>query len=373
MLFILSKYRFTLLLILISLIGGCARRHGDFSADYFPTVDAPALSIAMQQPEIIVSVSPVRQTMQIGGSIPALVGAGISAIQDDRYGIQIRDALAGFDSNERFKQLLRDAVAAHLDRVPGQVQPFSTSAGFHTLRDARDARLEGLKKSGYDLLLDFDLSYGIYGPEGLLAARIVGHISDIDTGKVLWSNTITAYSLDLFADMKWRDPMQRITPSLLSPRFSSAEDAVTKWTKDGGAPLKASLEEVMHRAIAAVFTDLGFEDNFDGAYTLGVHAYLNKAYGEAEALLSRACALDPDHREASNALALAKAANNATDEALTIAQDLAAKNPEYLPSQYNIAWFYAVLLNDAQGARPYYEKAIALGASPSRRLKKAMN
>jgi len=39
---------------------------------------------------------------------------------------------------------------------------------------------------------------------------------------------------------------------------------------------------------------------------------------------------------------------------------------------YNLAWWYAIDMNTPEKARPYFDKAIDLGASPGRRLEKAM-
>lgn len=361
-----------LLIAAIGLAAGCATTKSDFNAETLAASRAPAMSVAIQQPDIIVAVSPVRQTMQIGGSIPTLLGAGISAIQDGRYAVRIRETLNGYDGNAFFESRLRERMNQTTGRDIIRVQPFSTAAGYHNAREARQARLDGLRRGGADLVLDFDLSYGIYGPEGLLATRIEGETTDLQTGKTLWRNTISTYSMDVYADMRWRDPMQRMSPTLLSPRFTSAEDAVNQWTGDGGARLKQHFEQSVERAIAAVLTDLGLKETAEGHYVLGMQALLAKEYAAAEAYLARARELAPQLPEAGNALAVAKARNKNPEEAVRIAEAVALEHPDYLPAQYNLAWFYAVELNNPEKGRPYFDKAVSLGASPGRKLEKAM-
>lgn len=158
----------------------------------------------------------------------------------------------------------------------------------------------------------------------------------------------------------------------LSPRFTSAEDAVNQWTDDGGARLKQHFEQSVERAIAAVLTDLGLEETAEGRYVLGMQALLEKEYAAAEAYLARARELAPQLPEAGNALAVAKARNKNPEEAVQIAEAVALEHPDYLPAQYNLAWFYAVELNNPEKGRPYFDKAVSLGASPGRKLEKAM-
>ena len=60
------------------------------------TAVSPAYSVALPQPDMIVAVSPVRQTMQIGGSIPPC-WERISAIQDAHNASEIHSVLSGYD------------------------------------------------------------------------------------------------------------------------------------------------------------------------------------------------------------------------------------------------------------------------------------
>ena len=353
-------------------LAGCATTTSSLDADIAGNAQRPGCSTAIQQPNIIVAVSPVRQTLQVGGTIPTLLGAGISAVQDSHYRERILQALDGYDCSKVFDTHLREALGKHVGGKLERVEPFNTAAGFANERAAQEARLEGLGKSGFDLVFDFDLSYGIYGAEGLLAIRLDGKVTEVASGKVLWRNTVTTYSLDLYADLRWRDPMKRMTPNLMSPRLSKAEDAIEQWTADGGAHLKQCFEQSVTSTVAAALTDMGLEDSPEGHYVLGVQAFLNGDHETAAAHLARANALAPERPEVLNALALTKARDGRLDEAVQIATPLAAAQQDYLPVHYNLAWWLAVEQKNPEAARPYYDRAIALGASPGRRLEKAM-
>ena len=368
-----QRFKPCILLLAAVALAGCAASRSDLDPDVLTAADRTAYSVALQQPDLIVAVSPVRQTMQIGGSIPTILGAGISAIQDNQYGERIRGVLDGYDSNEYFMSRTRQRMAEALGPNAIAVMPARTSAGYHNARDARQARVDGLRRQDFDLALDLDLTYGVYGPEGLLATRIVGALTDLHSGRVLWRNTISAYSLELYADMhRWRDPMERMTPSYFSPRLSTADNAVEQWTADGGARLKQRFETSVNDTIAAVLTDMGLEESVEGRYVLGVQALLGRDYEAAETHLSRAFELDPNLVDAGNGLAIAKARANRLDEAVALAGRLADGAPDYLPLQYNLAWWHAVEMNNPDRARPYYDKAVQLGATPSRRLERAM-
>jgi len=356
----------------LMLLAGCTAVRPGFEPALLQTAASPAYSIAVPQSEMVVAVSPVRQTMQIGGSIPALLGAGISAIQDARNASRIHEVLGGYGCGAFFERQLRASLEEQADAPLHQVKPFSTAAGYHNARDAREARMDGLRKSAHGLVLDFDLSYGIYGAEGLLATRIRGEATDTESGKVLWRNTITRYSLDLYADTRWRDPMERMAPSYFSPRFFTAEDAVSQWTSDGGAHLKRCFEKSVMDTVAAVLTDMGLEESAEGHYVLGMQDTLEGRHEAAVEHFSRAVALAPEMVEAGNGLALAQAKNGRMEAALASAETLAAAHPDYLPVQYNLAWWYAVEMKSPEKARSYFDRAVALGASPGRRLEKAM-
>lgn len=332
----------------------------------------PAVSLALQQPDIVVAVSPVRQTMQIGGSIPTLLGAGISAVQDNSYAVRVRQALGDYDPCAVLLEKMKAQIAEGFVQEVTQVAPQGTAAGFANMREARKARLGGLQYNGYDILLDLDLSFGIYGPQGILAVKAKGELFDVQKGRLLWRNEVVSYSVDLFADVRWRDPMQRMTPNITAPRFSVEGDAISRWVPDGGAPLRAGLEAAVDNVASALLADLGLKESAEGLYTLGAYRLLNKKYEAAAENFRRAVELKPDMQDAVNGMALALAKNQQLDEAIALAQKLVEAYPDYMPGHYNLAWWYATEKKDAERACTHYEKALELGVSPSNRMKRKM-
>ncbi len=128
----------------------------------------------------------------------------------------------------------------------------------------------------------------------------------------------------------------------------------------------------MDALVAAVLTDLGLVESAEGAYTLAAHLLLRRRHAEAAEQFQRALALAPDCAASGNGLALTLARNKQLDAALELAEKVAAANPDYMPIHYNLAWWHGVEKKAPETARPYYERALELGASPGRRLKRAM-
>ncbi len=354
------------------ILAGCSTARHRHDPEQVRNTPRPAYSLHMQQTDMVVAVSPVRQTMQIGGRIPAVLGAGVSAVQDNRHAVALREAVGEYDPGEVFKERTTQAVEDHFANEITRILPQGTSAGFANAREARAARLAGLRRTGYDMVLDLDLTFGIYGPEGILAAQIAGTLTDVPSGRVQWRNEIAWYSTELFADIRWRDPMERMVPNYFSPRFSSDRDAVDQWTREDGKHLRTTFEEAVDGVTAAILTDLGLQETPEGLYTLGVHHLLNGREPEAAAAFVRTLELAPEMYAARNGLVVALIRDDQADTALTHAKKLVEAAPDYMPGHYNLAWCYAVEKNAPEKARPHYERAVALGASPSRRLERAM-
>ena len=368
-----TQYIYVAILCLFALVSvGCSATRHSHDPEQVRTATRPALSLAMQQPDIVVAVSPVRQTMQIGGSIPTVLGAGISAVQDGQHAEAVKAALGDYDMRSVFIEGVERAMARQFGGEIERIPPQGTSAGYANAREARDARLTGLRRAGYDVVIDIDLSFGVYGPEGILAVKAAGELIDVPSGRAQWRNEIAWYSTELFADVRWRDPMQRATPNIMSPRFSIGEDAVGQWTRNNAEPLRTAFERAVEYLAAAILADLGLEETPEGLYTLGAYQLLNRRYPQAAEAFTRAIDLAPDMRDAANGLSVALAGNGQVEEAVALAEEIADAAPDYLPAQYNLAWWHAVEQQDPAQARPYYEKALALGAAPSRRLERAM-
>lgn len=357
-----SVFLGTMALLCIGMFG-CSSARYRHDPEVVRNTPRPAFSLALQQPDIIVAVSPVRQTMQIGGNIPMLLGAGISAVQDDKYGIRVREALGDYDPCAVFLERMHQRVDQGFNQDLQQVAPQGTAAGFANMREAQKARLAGLRYSGYDTVLDLELSFGIYGPQGILAVKAAGELFDVQTGRLLWRNEVASYSVELFADMKWRDPTRRMKSNITAPRFSVEEDAVSQWIPENAAPLRTAFEQAVDAVGAAILTDLGLQESPEGLYTLGAYLVLNKKYEDAEEKFTRALELEPDMARAMNGLSVTLANKEQIDEAIALAEKLVDAHPEYMPGQYNLAWWRSMEKKDGAFTIPHYDKALSLGVS----------
>ena len=351
---------------------GCSTSRSRHDPEAVHNTPHPVFSMAMQQQDITVAVSPVRQTMQIGGSITTLLGAGISAVQDNQYSVRVREALGDYDPCAVFREKMEQHIAQGFNQELAQVAPQGTSAGLADAREARKVRLNGLRQKGYDTTLDLELSFGLYGPQGILAVKVAGELFDVQAGRLLWRNEVAWYSVELFADLRWSDPMQRMMPNITAPRLSVAGDAISQWTPENAAPLRVAFEEAVDAVSAAILADLGLKETPDGLHTLGAYLLLNGKNAAAAEKFTRALELAPDMPESVNGLAVALAKNKQLDEAITLSEKLVEVHPDYMPGQYNLAWWYAVEKKNPELARPHYEKALALGVSPSRRIEKSI-
>lgn len=357
-----AVFLFTLALLCIGMIG-CSSARSRHDPEVVRNVPHPAFSLALQQPDIIVAVSPVRQTMQIGGNIPMLLGAGISAVQDDKYGLRVREALGDYDPCVVLLDRMKQRIAQGFHQDLQQVAPQGTAAGFANMREAQEARLEGLRSSGYDTVLDLELRFGIYGPQGILVVKAAGELFDVQTGRLLWRNEVASYSVELLADMKWRDPMQRMKSSITALRFSAEDDAISQWLPENAAPLRAAFEKAVDAVSAAILTDLGLQETPEGLYALGAYLLLDKEFEAAEEKFTRAIELAPNMAEAMNGLAVTLANTQRVEEAIALAEKLVDAHPDYAPGQYNLALWQALENEDTASIFPQYEKALNFGAS----------
>jgi len=368
---IVKKNCFLLMAATVLLVSGCSARRPLAHSDILQQYERPAVSLSIPQEKITVAVSPVRQTLQIGGTMTAVLGAGISALQDGHYARRIEEVLGEYD----FGKVLADRLTAALEQVfPSPAKAIGapgSTAGFHSIQAARKARLQGLQKRGFDAVLDLESLYGIYGAEGWLAIRLKGELIDLKTGKRLWRNDITAYTLDLYEGRRWRDPMERLSPNLMSPRFSSDRDAVEQWLRNDGEALRRAFELAAAQLAEAFLCDLGAGESAGGYALLGTNAFLDGKYEASLSYFRRARALAPEDPAIANGLVLALFHTGAREQALSLAESALATAPDYLPLCYNLAWWYGVVLKQPEPGQRYYDQSLSLGAHPARRLKRA--
>jgi tetratricopeptide (TPR) repeat protein len=357
---------------LVTFLAGCATTASN-GVSSLPEAQKVAWSLDANQDEMLVSVSPARQSLQIAGTTGLVVGSGISAVVNDKYRRIVREALTGYEPGalfeERLAARLNEAMGPELERVP----PLGSTAGYSNKREAQEARLEGIgKNSGADALLNLDMTYGIFGYEGILVAKLDGRLLSVPNGRAFWEDTIVASTQPVFAGDGLSDPTKQFGPDLGNLRLTVAEGAVEQWTANQGAELKHRYEDAVEGAVSALLASLDLVHEPLGEYVLGVNAMNRKKFAQAEEHFTAALTLDPHYLPALNARAVNLYHNDQVDAAIQLAQRVADSHPEHPLALYNLAWFHAVGKNDGAAAKPYYDKARALGMPENSKIDKAI-
>lgn len=331
-----------------------------------------AWSLRANQSEMIVAVSPARQTLQILGSSAAVIGTAISATIDEKYRKQVEAVLKDYDAGkvfeERLTARLMEAIGGNLKQVNG----LTSTSGYSSPRDAEKARYASLGKTGQDLVLDLKMTYGLFGYEGTLITKLEGDLNETPSGHAVWRDVLVCTSEPILASDRLTDPTKMLSANFSSPRLSVAEDAISQWTGDGGKILRARFEAAVDGVVSALLTDLGLVSEAKGHYYLGQVAMNRKDFDEAADHFNAALKLDPNYLDASNGLAVTQAHAKEVDKAIAIAEQLAAAAPDYGPAHFNLAWWYATAKKDAAKAKPHYDKALAMGYSHEKKIDKVL-
>ncbi len=334
--------------------------------------ESVAWSLRDERNQMVVAVSPARQTMQIAGSFGTALGASISAISNDKHRRAIEETLGDYDGAAVFREKLESRIAAALGDRARKVSPMASTAGYKNPRDAELERFSSLAASGQGLVLDVQAEYGLFGYQGLLVAKLTAKLTDTERGRKVWGDDLIASAEYILASDKLKDPTKQLMPNLTDPRFGVSEDAIAQWTGDGGAAFRERFEAAVDGVISAMLMELGLEENAEGGYYLGRIYLMRKQFEAAEAYFNIALRKEPDHVPAKNGLSVTSAHSKRLDQAIALAQDLTSSNPEFGPAHYNLAWWLAVEKNDAAAARPHYDQAKALGVSTGKKLDKAV-
>lgn len=349
---------------------GCATSSHRAGSGLFQAAAAPVWSVKHTPRELVVSVSPVRRTLQIGGTYPAFLGAGIDIFQNEPYRRALRELTEGYDPGEAFESRLRAGLNAAIAPAPDQVAPLGSPAPYASVRDAQLARLERLAKEGADAVLDLRISYGVYGSSGLLVAKINGTLNEARGGRRLWRDHL-AVSLDpVLGTVSLEDPTHRMFANFSSPGFKVKDDAITEWTEDAGETFRSDYEQTVDAAVEALLCDLGLRETSEGYYHLGKSALMHKRFADADAHFRKALTLDDDNRDARNGLVVSLGRNGQTDAALVLAERLVADEPAFGPGWLNLAWLHAIKNKDPELAAEPYRRAQALGMPRSKRIER---
>lgn len=358
--------------LLVPALSGCATPRGG-QAEALRNATDPAWALRASQDEMIVAVSPARQTLQLAGSTGMVLGASISAVANDKHRRKIESVLEGYDAGAVFETRLTEALGKAVGERLDRVAALGSTAGYDQVRDAEAARYQALAEAGKEVLLDLKMTYGLFGYEGVLITKLDGEVVTLPGGYALYRNTVVASTEPIMANDKLRDPTKQMAPNFTNPRFTVKEGAIDQWLADDGAMLRAQFEAAVDGVVAALLLDLELTDSAEGAYFLGRQALYQKKLETAKAHFEHAVTLRPDYADARNGLSVTLARSGNLAGAIELAKGLADAQPEYGPAYFNLAWWLAVEQDDAEAARPFYAKAQELGMPTAKKVDKALN
>lgn len=357
--------------ILVALFAAAGANAAD-EAFSFSGLKSPAYSVSSHQDELIIAVSPAGQALRIAGSYGTVLGVGIDAISNSKYRRAIADTIAGHDAKavfiERLSKRLADAFTGEIDKTA----PLGSTAGYANPTDAVRARYAALGAQGHDIVLDLDISYGIFGYEGLLVAKIDAEAHTVPGGKRVWSESIAASSEPILGPRKLQDPSKSLMPSYGSPRFSADDDAIAQWTGDEGVTYRKRFEEAVDGAASALVCSLGLAKEAAGEYYLGKVAMNRKDLEEAEQHFREALAVEPGMLAARNGLTVTLAHDDRADEAEKAALEIVQDHPDFGEGWMNLAWIQVVKLGNVDEGRKAYDKARELGLGEEKALEKKL-
>jgi len=366
-----SIYRLLVLIVATGLIAGCVTT-GTVDRAAIAGARRPAWSLDGADDNMVVAMSPARRTLQIAGSAGTLIGAGIAAVSNSRYRRDIESVLAGYDGGAVMEGILKERLSETFGPDLGRVAAPRNVVGQKDRNEAVKERFRALRNQGFDQILDLDITYGLFGYDGTLVAKIDGHMYAVEGRKTIWNNRLVVFSSPVLASDRLIDPTKRALPDLGSPRLSIEENAIEQWTNDGGVLFRERFEAAARGAASAMLVDMGLAEEPEGAYYLGKQLMNQKKFAEADTRFRQALAIRPDYTDARNGLAVNTAHAGDIDGAIALTEALASDAPEYAPAHYNLAWWYAEEKGDLDSARPHYEQARELGLPGDEDLEKAL-
>ena len=331
-----------------------------------------AWSIRGEKQEFKVSVSQAGQKLLTLSSIAGALGASVDYVVNDRYRILIHDALGNYDLSGFVRSCLEKRLKTIAPQGLREVRPLAGTAGFNNDRDAEKARLQTLRESGVELLLDLKVKYGIYGSDFAMKFDIEGKLLDMPKRKRLWMRSIPVMAEPFLADVKFDTFISKSIPFVRAPKFVADKDAMKRLTDNDAALLKKEFEKAVEGGISAVMCDMGLVDEPLGHYFLGRKAFQKKDYAKAQEHFVRALNLDGGLLDARSDLSVTYARLGAPDKAMEFAAKILADAPDYAPPMFNLAWWNAFEKRNGAEAKRYYDQALAKGIPPSKKLEKEL-
>lgn len=346
--------------------------------------DRPGPAAALEaSPQVAYSVDGARDTFAVDASragrtlrliprVGTVTAILVDEMVDDPYRVAVREALGDYNPGAVFTEHLEERLDGAVPGEVTQVSPLTSTAGFHTRKEAQEARFEGIAKRGMDLLLELDAEYGLYDPTFQLHLNLRGVLRMLPKGSAIYRDVVSVTDGPLLANAEFTNLFSERLKGLTDPAFGVAEENLERLLANDAKSLKADFERATEAAVAALLTDLGVDASGLGYYHLGRTAFAEKDFEQAETLFRKALSMGGPSPNTMNDLSVAIGWQDRTDEAIRMAKELLAESPGYGPAAFNLAYWYGVDLEDLEKAKPYYQQAVSMGMPKIKKIERAL-
>lgn len=332
-----------------------------------------AISIDANPDEFVISVSPVRQTLQIIHSSARLAGALISEVQNENYRKDLQAVVGELNGIQLFRDAILRELKKKLPVEMVEVAPLGSTAKYKTDREAQQDRLQQLKNKGVDALLDLKITVGIYGPEGEMFFRTNGRLYDVKKQKTLWRDEfVITPSTDFKVNQSFNTYFNPFKSNMFSPRLIMAKNALTRWTDNNGNNFKKAEGLGIHLSVAYLYGALQLENTEDYYFACGISKLYGKKAKKAVPFFEKAWDMSKQEPQIGNALVVALYKAKKVDEAIKQGEAL-IQTPEgqkYPAVYYNLAYILMDKKGDVEKTKKYYQKYIELRGVSDPKLEK---
>lgn len=318
-----------------------------------------AISIDTFPDEFVVSVSPVRQTLQIIHSSARLAGALISEVQNENYRKDLQAVVGDLNGTQKFREAILETLKTKWSAEFVEVPPLGSTAKYNTDREAQQDRMNQLKSKGIDVLLDLKITAGIYGPEGEMFFRMNGKLYDVKREKTLWRDEFTITpTVDFKVNQSFATYFNPFKSNYFSPRLNLAKNALTRWTDNNGENFMKSQTLGIQLAIAQLLGNLQQVNSEDYYFSCGISQLYTKKTKKAIPFFEKAWNINRQKPEIGNALLVALYKSKKIDEAIKQGEELiqTPEGKDYSIAYYNLAYIYADKKKNPTKADEYYQQ-----------------
>lgn len=334
-----------------------------------------AISIDTFPDEFVISVSPVRQTLQIIHSSARLAGALISEVQNEHYRKDLQAVVGDLNGTQKFRDTLLETLKTKLSAALVEVPPLGSTAKYNTDREAQQDRMNQLNSKGIDVLLDIKITAGIYGPEGEMFFRTNGKLYDVKSSKTLWRDEfVVTPTIEFKANQSFNTYFNPFKSNMFSPRLTMSKNALTRWTENNGENFKKAEDFGIQLSVAQLCGALQLDVSEDYYFSCGISKLYARKAKQAISFFEKAWNMNKQKPERGNALVVALYKAKKIEEAIKQGE-IVIQSPEgqnYPTVYYNLAYILVDKKKNPEKAKEYYQRYLELSGIPDTKLEKKL-